>query len=403
MSAPATLFASAIGAAAVTHTDSGPLQGRHMPVVTPGNVAECVEVVRVAARERIALYVRGGGSEPRTAQHEGPAALLCTTRLDQVIDHARDDLTFTAEAGLGLTAAQALLRTHGQRLPLSSRHAASTLGGILTRDAEGWTRKSCGMVRDQILGCTVVLGDGRVITEGSRLVKNVSGYNLTRLFGGARAAFGVVLSLTVRLKAQPQARRVSWHGAANPAAAFALAAQLHASIADAEVVRVRIEHSTTGQKCAVVLSLAGAKARVDEACAQADTLAGAPTLLPAAALQEGGMPQCVIEVRPADTLAATQALLAQAQNGSIDADIATGTVELLAPSAPIWTSAALQTLDSRLRGLEALVTFPANPDAANLQRNCCATPNPQVHSLLRGMAQRFDPSGILEPGMHSWK
>ena len=374
-----------------------------MTEVTPASRAECVEIVRAAHRERIALFVRGSGSELRLSEYASPAALLCTTRLDQVIEHAEGDLTFSAEAGLSLNAAQALLRPHGQRLALAPRAPSATLGGIMARAADGWTRKSCGLVRDQILGCEVVLGDGRVVHSGGRVVKNVSGFDLCRLFTGARGAWGVVLSLTLRLRAVPQQRRVSLHAASDLAAAFATAHALNASLPDAEVVRVRVVNAAHGTTYAVLLSLAGPAARVEEAVASADDLAGSATELALAALHDGGTPQCVVEVLPADTAAATRALLAYGAGGVIDADVATGTVEFMAPRAPEWDPTALSALAHELRGLEPLVSFPAHPESLRWQRAEFGAVDAANAALLRRLAQRFDPRGIFEPGLHSWK
>ncbi len=396
---PATLAASILGASAVR---TAPRSHPHheLPLVAPASREECVELVRAAASARIGIHVLGGGSALRGAPTSGHALILCTERLDRVLAHERDDLTFTAEAGLRVLRAQAGLRPHGQRLALAPRAEGSTLGGTVARAADGWTRKSTGFVRDQVLGIEVVTGAGKRITGGGRVVKNVSGFDLCRLFTGARASLGILLSLTFRLRSVPETRRVTRHAAADLAHAFSAARSIDQRIPDAEVLRVTRHEDG---RASLLLSLAGARARVDAAIRSADDALPRGEVLAPEALE--GTHHCVlrVDVQPAHTERASHVLAGLTRALRIDADIATGTIEAFSVEVQPFTEDERALLARGLSGLEALVDFPGDA-RAHLRREAAFGATPAEHyPVLQRLWRHFDPAGILEPGVHPWK
>ncbi|GAC1389585.1 MAG: FAD-binding oxidoreductase [Ktedonobacteraceae bacterium] len=174
---------------------------RPQVIVEPGNEEEVAAVLAFANQEGLRVLVRGGGTQlglgfPPT----GADILLSTTRLNQIVEHVPHDLVVTAQAGLPLATLQAALAQSKQWLALDPDLApAATIGGIIATNATGPHRLRYGGVRDQIIGIRVVLADGTVAKGGGKVVKNVAGYDLPKLFTGALCTLGVIVSATFRL------------------------------------------------------------------------------------------------------------------------------------------------------------------------------------------------------------
>ena len=134
---------------------------------------------------------------------------LSTAGLARIVHIATTDLVATAEAGVPMAALQEQLRAAGAWLAVDPPGRPDrTLGSVVVTGTSGALRHGYGPVRDHILGGTIVTGEGRVIKAGGSVVKNVAGYDLTKLQVGGFGAFGVVTQLHLRLRAEP-ARRVT--------------------------------------------------------------------------------------------------------------------------------------------------------------------------------------------------
>ena len=174
-------------------------------VVEPAQEEEVAAVLSFANKEGLRVLVRGGGTQlglgsPPT----GGDILLSTTRLNAVVDHAPHDLVVTAQAGLSLTTLQDTLQYSKQWLALDPHLApAATVGGIVATNASGPRRLRYGGVRDSIIGIRIVLADGTIAKGGGKVVKNVAGYDLPKLFTGALGTLGVIVSATFRLYPLP--------------------------------------------------------------------------------------------------------------------------------------------------------------------------------------------------------
>jgi glycolate oxidase FAD binding subunit len=123
-----------------------------------------------------------------------------------ILEHEPGDLTCIVEAGLRLSALQAALARHGQRLSLDPPGDPS-LGECLLEDLSGPLRHRFGTMRDLVIGVTVVLADGTRASSGGKVVKNVAGYDLAKLFCGSRGGLGAVDRLALRLHPSPAAAR----------------------------------------------------------------------------------------------------------------------------------------------------------------------------------------------------
>jgi glycolate oxidase FAD binding subunit len=124
--------------------------------------------------------------------------------LASILEHEAGDLTCTVEAGIRLSTLQAELAEHGQMLALDPP-GDPTIGGCIAGDLSGPRSHRYGRMRDLLLGVTVVLGDGLVASSGGKVVKNVAGYDLGKLFCGSRGTLGVVCRASLRLHPLPDA------------------------------------------------------------------------------------------------------------------------------------------------------------------------------------------------------
>ena len=131
---------------------------------------------------------------------------LSTRHLNQIIDHAIGDLTVTLQAGVTLAQLQQHLKQNNQFLPLDPAYPeTATLGGIVaTADAGSW-RERYGGVRDLLIGISFVRADGEIAKAGGRVVKNVAGYDLMKLFTGSYGTLGIISQLTFRTYPLPPA------------------------------------------------------------------------------------------------------------------------------------------------------------------------------------------------------
>lgn len=170
-------------------------------VVEPETEEQVAEVLRYASSNGLAVIPRGGGTQldygapPRRAD-----IILSMARISGVIEHAPHDLTVTVRAGTPLADLQRVLGEARQWLALDPPLApGATIGGIISTNATGPRRQRYGGVRDQIIGVRVALADGTIARGGGKVVKNVAGYDLPKLFTSALGTLGIILSANFRL------------------------------------------------------------------------------------------------------------------------------------------------------------------------------------------------------------
>lgn len=177
-----------------------------IPRVSPDSADGVATVLGVATAEGWTVRVEGGaGWMPADASAD---LVLSTAGLSRVRQVAGPDLMATVEAGVTLETLDARLCDAGLWLPWDPPGSGSrTIGSVIATGTAGPLRHGFGPIRDALLGCTIVTGDGRVLRPGGRVVKNVAGYDLTRLMAGGFGAFGVVTEVHLRLRARPAADR----------------------------------------------------------------------------------------------------------------------------------------------------------------------------------------------------
>jgi len=187
----------------------GRILARAHRVLRPRTPEEVAEVLAGARAEGLGVVVMGGGRGLPPLAPERPFLVLSTAALSGVDVYEPGDLTFTAGAGTTLGDLEDRLGTEGQWLPLDPPGGRErTLGGVVASGLGGPLQAGFGAIRDQVLGVTVVTGDGRILRLGGRVMKNVAGFDLVRLFVGSAGRLGVVVSASLRVFPRPRARRV---------------------------------------------------------------------------------------------------------------------------------------------------------------------------------------------------
>jgi glycolate oxidase FAD binding subunit len=161
---------------------------------------EFAERVRAAAASGAPLRIRGGGSKDfygEPAQGE----LLETAPLAGVSSYEPTELVVTVRAGTSLTELETLLAERGQCLPFEPPHfgGGATVGGMVAAGLSGPARASVGAVRDYVLGLTMINGRGELLTFGGQVMKNVAGYDVSRLMVGAMGTLGLIVEVSLKV------------------------------------------------------------------------------------------------------------------------------------------------------------------------------------------------------------
>jgi glycolate oxidase FAD binding subunit len=174
-------------------------------VVYPETQAELAAVMQIAHAQRWTVLPLGNGQQLHWGGLVPKLDLaISTARLNRLIAHAVGDLTVTAEAGLPLAQLQSILADHQQWLPVSPTYPDTvTLGGLVATADTGALRQRYGGIRDLLIGLTLVRADGGIAHGGGRVVKNVAGYDLMKLFTGSYGTLGIISEVTFRLYPKP--------------------------------------------------------------------------------------------------------------------------------------------------------------------------------------------------------
>ena len=176
-------------------------------VLTPQTPEAAAATLAWASRQNLSVVIRGAGTKLgwgwRPAHID---AVLCTRGLQRMIQHRAGDLTVTVEAGLALGDLNRALAAHGQWLPLDPPHANEcTIGGLLATNDSGPRRHRFGTPRDLVIGIQLATVDGRLGKAGGQVVKNVAGYDLSKLVSGSFGTLAAITSATFKLSPLPGA------------------------------------------------------------------------------------------------------------------------------------------------------------------------------------------------------
>lgn len=164
------------------------------------------ETAEQAAQGLLALGRDGRGVSIDRPSKRNNIAQLSTSALHGIVTYAPEDLYITVKAGTPLREVQEFLDRDGKQLPIVSPWPRATVGGVVAANNNAPLRMRYGAIRDLTLCATVALADGRVIRTGRPLVKNVAGYDLTKLFVGSHGTLGLITDVSFKITAKPRMR-----------------------------------------------------------------------------------------------------------------------------------------------------------------------------------------------------
>lgn len=389
-------------------------------VVTPANVDEMAIAMAIAFEVGASVIPWGGGTRQtigRPARPAGPLLVFRTTGLNQVLDYTADDLAISVGAGMTMASLAAALAVHGQMLPIDvPLPERATIGGTLAVNADGPRRLGYGTARDLLVGVQVVEATGRVSKAGGIVVKNVSGFDMMKLYIGSCGTLALIASANFKLL--PIARANLTLECAFPTieAAFVFADALHAS----QLTPVACELSNCGWSDEGAIRLAvrveGLPAAADRHQAELGRMAQAagagearfvdPDAAAAlwariADFNRTGAGDCVVRLSclPSQIAAALSGALMLAQRFGLrlryTARALSGVAYLRASGgdAGAWLRALADALPAaNLAVLDPAGIQDALPDTIVFGRS------PEGLVIMRRIKAEFDPKGMLNPG-----
>lgn len=211
-------------------------------VASPASVSECAALLRAAAEHGLSVVPRGGGSRLGWGDPVTRCDLLVDmSRMAAVVEHAAGDLVARVQAGARMGDVAGALASAGQEIALDVPPSA-TVGGVIGSALTGPRRLRYGSPRDLLIGVTIVRADGTVAHSGGKVVKNVAGYDLGKLFAGSQGTLGLIAEATFRLHPLPAARAfvTSSHESGRDASRAVAAAAGSPLVASAVELRRRV-------------------------------------------------------------------------------------------------------------------------------------------------------------------
>lgn len=355
--------------------------------------------------------VQGGLSEPPFARGAGGIAAVSTARLNRLVEHAVGDLTVTAEAGMKFADLQQILAAAGQFLPIDPAYPQeATLGGIVATADAGSLRHRYRGVRDLLLGMTFVRSDGKIAVAGGRVVKNVAGYDLMKLFTGAYGTLGIISQVTFRVYPLPessgtvvltgetnalsQTAQILLSSALTPSAIDLLSPELVAKLGLGKgtglIVRFQSIAESVKQQSARLLEVAEKLGLQGSSCCENDERQ-LWQRLPETMWDSGTKSAiiCKIGIRPSEAVSAINEL--PVQDALIHAGSGLGILR--------FETATAETLLQVRRGCEAkggFLTVLAAPADIKQQLDVWGY-NGSAIDLMRRIKQQFDQENILSP------
>jgi len=175
-------------------------------VAAPAGKEDLAAILRIAQDMRAVVVPWGGGTQQQIAMPPTRVDLVVRTeRMNRVLVHEPFDLTISVEAGITVGALRAYLAQHGQMLPIDPPCAAdATIGGLIATATDGPRRLGYGTLRDLLIGITVVEAGGRISKGGGMVVKNVSGFDMMKLYLGSFGTLAIVASANFKLLPTPR-------------------------------------------------------------------------------------------------------------------------------------------------------------------------------------------------------
>jgi glycolate oxidase FAD binding subunit len=390
---------------------------RPLCVVTPGNVEELQATLRIAAGRRAALAAWGGGTQQLIGAPPTRLDLVVrTTRLNRVLAHTPDDLTISVEAGMTFGALRTYLAHHGQMLaldpPLPDR---ATIGGLIATATDGPRRLGYGTLRDALIGIAVVEVGGRLSRGGGMVVKNVSGFDMMKLYLGSFGTLAVIASANFKLLPQPRAAGTILCRFNDPKPAFAALDELDGT----QLAPVAAEYlnrsalAAVGQSgvCALALMAEGLPQAVERQMNDMSAIMRRHDAQSVERLHGGeaeALWSAIADLPQTATLAADEAVV---KLSVLPTDVASAIAQCEASAARVGASVAINAralsgvLYARIRPVTAAALTTLIAELPGLQWVATTLPDtprwgapPQGLDVMRRIRDEFDPLQLLNPG-----
>jgi glycolate oxidase FAD binding subunit len=400
--------------------------------VFPGSIEEIRAVIAAAGDAHVPVMAWGGGTAVAVGRPpRAPGIVLGLRRLNRLLEHEPGDLTATVQGGMVFSALQATLRERGQWVSLDPPDPErATLGGVIAANASGPRRHLYGTARDLLIGLTVVTGDAAVVRGGGKVVKNVAGYDLPKLFIGSHGTLGVIVDLTLKLRPRPEAERwlaVPFDGLKDAAAAvrnLMMSDLIPTAIEllDAEASRgLEASLATSSSAGTLVVGFDGLREQVDwqcdelrrltiplgarealplspEACARLGSAARDAFTETAAVMRVSTVPSQVAEIMGQGAVAARARGLTSAWSAHAGAGVLTGALALPRDGVEATSVVAVLTeWRAAARASGGYATLEWAPLAVKSQVPVWDDLG-AAGRLMQRIKERLDPHDILSPG-----
>ena len=174
-------------------------------VAMPKDEEEITSVLSIANSEKLKVIVMGSGTEMALGNiPSGLDIVILTKRCSEIVNYSPDDMTISLQSGIEIERVQKEIEKKDQFIPIGPSHPDATIGGILSANTTGVLRTRFGTIRDILLGVKVASPMGKITKAGGNVVKNVAGYDLTKLYVGALGTLGLVLEANLKLHPLPE-------------------------------------------------------------------------------------------------------------------------------------------------------------------------------------------------------
>ena len=369
----------------------------------PSSTEAAAAVLRGLNENSSKVRFAGGGTKTSWGNPvDDIDARLETTELSRILEHNAGDLTVVVEAGVEVGTLQAAAGEKDQMLAIDAFDpGGATVGGVVAAADSGPLRHRYGPMRDLVLGVTVVLADGTIAKSGGKVIKNVAGYDLGKLFSGSLGTLGLIARVALRLHPKPPRTVTLVASAARPAALQAAALAIAALPLEMESLDI-----SWSSGVGAVLARFGGAAPEGRGAKARDELAGidvdveitdddtdlwreqsrAQRSPDGAALKISGVPTAAAQVLSA----------AEAAGGRVVGRAALGLYWVTFGGSPDDLVAAIDELRAVVGPWTAVVTDA--PD--EVRRKTDVWGEPDALPLMRRVKQRFDPKGICNPGIY---
>jgi glycolate oxidase FAD binding subunit len=374
----------------------------------PQTAQEAAQLLRGCAADGVAVRITGAGTKLWGSPGAECGVELGTGALDAIVEHNRGDLTAVVQPGVSLRELGETFAAADQMLaldpPLGDGDAA-TIGGLVATGDSGPLRHRYGAARDLVLGITVALPDGSVARAGGKVIKNVAGYDLAKLFSGSFGTLGLITEVAVRLHPRPPAQATATATTDDPGLLQRAAIALAASSLEAQSLDVRWEAQT-----GMVLARFGGVAATAQAAAAERLLAGLGVDAAAATEEDDALwarqraaQRCadggaVVRVSGRPSALADACVAAQVAGATLVGRAALGLAWIALPAA---APGELVTAIARLRDVLAPSPCVVLDAPAYVRAHLDPWDHPEDASLvlMRRVKERFDPAHTCNPGI----